>query len=158
MTGTYAAGGGIWAFLRGRRGAEPSMQVKVDEEFWEALRHHTDSRGRGAPRAVMLVVAALIGDDEIRASWADFESVDTTTTWKVFVVTAGFARTADWHQGQQVCIWRGTVYKLGGQGSGASPIFLGEITGELAGKGEWKKPGASMVTKCVPKEEADYEY
>jgi hypothetical protein len=62
------------------------------------------------------------------------------------------------HQGQEVCIWRGTVYRLGGQGSGPSPIFLGSISGERAGKGEWKKPVDSMVTKGVPTEEADYEY
>ena len=42
------------------------------------------------------------------------------------------------HQGQEVCIWRGIAYKLAGSGSagsgsGASPIFLGEITGERVG-------------------------
>ena len=62
------------------------------------------------------------------------------------------------HQGQEVCIWRGTVYKLGGSGSGASPIFLGEITGQRVGNGEWKKPVDSQVTKGVPKEDAGYEY
>lgn len=62
------------------------------------------------------------------------------------------------HQGQNVCIWRGTVYKLSGSGTGPSPFFLGEITGSAAGKGEWKKPVDSTVTKGVPTEDADYEY
>jgi hypothetical protein len=62
------------------------------------------------------------------------------------------------HQGQQVCIWRGTVYKLGGKGSGPDKMFLGEITGKLAGKGEWKKPPDSMTTKGAPAEDADYEF
>lgn len=62
------------------------------------------------------------------------------------------------HEGQAVCIWRGTVYKLSGAGTGPSPFFLGEITGAPAGKATWKKPVDSMVTKGVPKEDADYEY
>lgn len=62
------------------------------------------------------------------------------------------------HQGQQIFIWHGTVYKLSGRGSGPNKMFLGEITGERAGKGNWKKPIDSMVTKAVPAEDADFEY
>lgn len=32
------------------------------------------------------------------------------------------------------------------------------ITGAPIGKGTWKKPVDSSVTKGVPKEDADYEY
>ncbi|MGH3576294.1 MAG: hypothetical protein ACRDU0_01860 [Mycobacterium sp.] len=64
------------------------MRVKVDEEYWAALKRHTGTRDRSAPFAVMLMVAALLGDDKVKASWAAFEPADTPATWSVFVVTA----------------------------------------------------------------------
>lgn len=62
------------------------------------------------------------------------------------------------HEGQEIVIWHGTVYKLSGPGSGSTKMFLGEITGERAGKGNWKKPMNSTVTKAVPADDADFEY
>ena len=76
------------------------------------------------------------------------------------------------HQGQEVCIWRGIAYKLAGSGSagsgsGASPIFLGEITGERVGtdgggkspstvksQGAFRKKTLTTNTEKTPEEDS----
>jgi hypothetical protein len=64
------------------------------------------------------------------------------------------------HEGAEVHVWNGVVYKLEGSGAGPNPNFLGDMTGHRVGQGEWKMPATEdkQITKGVTPEEADYSY
>jgi hypothetical protein len=66
------------------------MKLTTDEDRWDDLRAHTGTHAKSAPWAVMLAVAALISDDEIKASWTVYEPNEPEghTTWTEYFVTA----------------------------------------------------------------------
>ncbi|MGV0068561.1 hypothetical protein ACRU44_12600 [Mycobacterium colombiense] len=65
------------------------MKLSTDETRWADLIAHTKTRVSDPPFAVVLAVAALLGDDEIKGSWATFKPAEPEehSTWAVFVAT-----------------------------------------------------------------------
>jgi hypothetical protein len=60
--------------------------------------------------------------------------------------------------GVKVCVWRGDIYWLKGDGTGTAFKFMGAITSSRMGSGEWLVPLGKPVTKAVLLEEADCEF
>jgi hypothetical protein len=67
------------------------MKISNEESQWSSLTAHTATSLTRAPMAVHLAVAALLGDDEIKGSWAIYKPAEPEkhTTWAVFVATPG---------------------------------------------------------------------
>jgi hypothetical protein len=66
------------------------MKLTTAADRWDDLRAHTGTHVKSAPWAVILAVAALVGDDEIKASWTLYEpdQPEGHTTWTEYIVTA----------------------------------------------------------------------
>ena len=60
----------------------------------------------------------------------------------------------DTHEGDDIFIWSGAVFKLEGSGAGPTANFLGDITAHRVGRGEWKIRVDYQITKGVRPEEA----
>jgi hypothetical protein len=66
------------------------MKPNTNEDQWTALRPHTGTHAKSAPWAVLLAVAALVGDEDITGSWTDYQPNEPEghTTWTEHIATA----------------------------------------------------------------------
>jgi hypothetical protein len=63
--------------------------VDIDKERQDRIKRHAEIPNRGVPGAVVLAIAAVVGDGEIAAAWTDWDTTTDTqaTTWTCWVVT-----------------------------------------------------------------------
>jgi hypothetical protein len=59
------------------------MRTSAD---WDQIFNHVGTQASSPPWAVFLTVAALVGNDGIKASWVDYKPAEPTT-WTVSLVT-----------------------------------------------------------------------
>jgi hypothetical protein len=66
------------------------MKLTTDEERWSAILAHTKTPVSDPPWAMILAVAALLGDEKIEGSWVTFKPAEPEehSTWAVFVATS----------------------------------------------------------------------
>ena len=83
-------------------GAGYGFRMDIEPERWDHIQSHVDVPDHKAPAAVVLSVAALIGDADISASWPRWE-IGGATRWTCWVVTRtslGYVRVEyqrDWY-------------------------------------------------------------
>jgi hypothetical protein len=65
--------------------------VIIDQNRFLHIQQHASAGDRGAPKAVVVAIGSVIGDEEIRESWPYWNTTPTTTTWTCWVVTQNAA-------------------------------------------------------------------
>jgi hypothetical protein len=83
-----------------------------------------------------------------------YRTTETDGDLMMVVASASIASLS----GVKVCVWRGDIYRLEGDGTGTAFMFMGAMTSSRIGSGEWIVPLGKPVTKAVQLEEADCEF
>jgi hypothetical protein len=67
-----------------------AMKLTTSEDRWTNIQAHTGTHVKSAPWAVLLAVAALVGDKDITGSWATYQPNEPEghTTWTEYIATA----------------------------------------------------------------------
>ena len=63
--------------------------MDIDKERQDRIKRHAEILNHGVPGAVVVAIAAVIGDVEIAAAWTNWDTTTDTqaTTWTSWVVT-----------------------------------------------------------------------
>jgi len=56
------------------------MKLTTGEDQWTEIQAHTGTHIKSAPWAVMLAVAALVGDEDITGSWTAYQPNEPQAT------------------------------------------------------------------------------
>jgi hypothetical protein len=114
----------------------------------------------GAPRNVVVMVRRSITgqksvpSDSIVVGDRIYRTTESEGDLMMEVASASMGSV----NGVKVCVWRGDIYSLEGEGTGTAFKFMGAMTSSRVGRGEWSVPLGKPVTKAVQLDEADCEF
>ena len=61
--------------------------MELDETRWHEIQAFASSRGRPAPKAVVVAVNSIIDNSVSAAAWSSMDTTQSTTAWSCWVVT-----------------------------------------------------------------------